>query len=278
MRKALLAFFFAVTASAHPGSGIVVDRDGTVYFVDTGSGIYRIDRGGKATRVAGPAFHWMALDGKGRFAQTRWPSIRNADFSRADGNPALLMSSDYPVTIGRDGALIFVKDGRLMKVTPDGTMSAGAVLPGAVRWVNGLTTRPDGSLYYTENTAVRRIRPNGSIETVASNVTVRPCARIPGSDGGAYLRGIHVTANGTIYVTASGCGATLEISPTGVVRTIFRTQAPWSPTAVTASGNTLYVLEYLHTVSEPEDRREWIPRVRRIEPGGATSIIATVKR
>ncbi|HVS30792.1 MAG TPA: hypothetical protein VMS98_04990 [Thermoanaerobaculia bacterium] len=282
MRKALFAFgvslFFALTASGHPGSGIVVDRNGTVYFVDTGSGIYRVDRGGKVTPVAGPAFHWMALDGEGRFAKTRWPSIPNAEFRRAAGNPALVMSSDFPVAIGHDGALHFAREGRLMKVAPDGSASAAAVLPGAVRWVNGLTSGPDGSLYYTEDRAVRRIRAKGTIETIAGNVTVRPCRRIPGSEGNAYLRGLHVMANGTIYVTASGCGALLKIAPDGVVTTVFRTEPPWSPTDVTAWGDTLYVLEYLHTVSDPEDRREWIPRVRRVEPGGRMSIIATVKR
>jgi len=37
----------------HPGSGIVVDRDGNVYFTDTGSGIWKLDRQGKPTKVHG---------------------------------------------------------------------------------------------------------------------------------------------------------------------------------------------------------------------------------
>ena len=280
MRKALVAvgasLLLAFTASGHPGSAILVDRSGTIYFVDTGSGIYRVDRGGTVARVAGPAFHWMALDGQGRFANTRWPSIPGAEIRRAEGNAALLMSSDYPVTISRDGAVHFAKDGRLMKISPSGSMSAAAALPGNIPWVNGLTTGPDGSIYYTEDTAVRRITPKGVIETVASNVIVPGCTRIPQSEGHAYLRGLQVMANGTIYVSASGCGALLRIAPNGVVTTLMRTAAPWSPTAVTASGDTLYVLEYLHTDSD--DRREWIARVRRVEPGGKMSIIATVKR
>jgi hypothetical protein len=280
MRKVLFAvgasLLLAFTAAGHPGSAILVDRSGTVYFVDTGSGIYRVDRGGTVTRVAGPAFHWMTLDGDGRFANTRWPSIPGAELRRAEGNSALLMSSDYPVTISRDGALHFARDGRLMKVPASGAMSVASELPGAIPWVNGLTTGPDGSIYYTEDTSVRRITPKGVIETVASNVVVRPCTPIPGTEGGAYLRGLHVMANGTIYVAASGCGALLRIAPNGAVTTLMRTAAPWSPTAVTAFRDTLYVLEYLHTDSD--DRREWIARVRRVEPGGKMSIIATVKR
>lgn len=59
----------AVSAQAHPGSGIVIDSAGNLYFTDTGSGIYRIGRDGKLQRVAGQAFHWMALDQRGHFSR-----------------------------------------------------------------------------------------------------------------------------------------------------------------------------------------------------------------
>jgi hypothetical protein len=50
---------------AHPGSGIVVDRLGQVYFVDTGQGVWRIGGTGEVSRHEGPAFHFMAGDPKG---------------------------------------------------------------------------------------------------------------------------------------------------------------------------------------------------------------------
>jgi hypothetical protein len=57
---------------------------------------------------------------------------------------------------------------------------------------------------------------------------------------------------------------------------LLQLESPWSPTAVALHGGDLYVLEYLHTAIE--DRRQWLPRVRRISPDGRTVIIATVSR
>ena len=41
-------------------------------------------------------------------------------------------------------------------------------------------------------------------------------------------------------------------------------------------GEDLYVQEYLHTVIE--DRRAWVPRIRKVSPDGKAAIIATVRR
>ena len=39
---------FSTSIMAHPGSGIVVDRRGEIYFVDTGSGVWKIDLHGRS--------------------------------------------------------------------------------------------------------------------------------------------------------------------------------------------------------------------------------------
>src|SRR5512143_3115095 len=94
---------------AHPGSGIVVDRQGNVYFVDTGSGIWKLAPDGKLTRVSGPAYHWMTIDPDGRLNRATLPNFGGGDavVTRAGGEPTLLMSSDFPLTTGRDGALYY---------------------------------------------------------------------------------------------------------------------------------------------------------------------------
>ena len=48
-----------VPAVAHPGSGIVVDRLGQIYFVDMVSGVWKLDARGALTHMPGPAFHWI---------------------------------------------------------------------------------------------------------------------------------------------------------------------------------------------------------------------------
>src|SRR5678816_888508 len=61
----------AVSGSAHPGSGIVVDSQGQVFFQDSvARTIWKIDANGKVTsyfdKLGG---HWMALDRTGAFAR-----------------------------------------------------------------------------------------------------------------------------------------------------------------------------------------------------------------
>lgn len=267
----------AVTAAlAHPGAGIVVDRRGTVYFVDTGSGVWMIGAGGALTRWPGPAFHWMAIDHAGPFANVRLPSTPDAEMRAAGVNPTLILSSDFPIVIGRDGGLYYAEFSdrlRIVRFMPDGTRSVQATLPGALRWINGIASGPDGALYYTEDNAVRKIDARGAVSAVAANVVVPSCARIPGAEQ-PYLRGLSIDPGGNVFVAASGCGAVLKITPRGVVTTVLRTTTPWSPTDVAVSPAGLYVLEYLHTASD--NRREWLPRVRRVAPNGAVTTIAAI--
>ncbi len=273
---------------AHPGSAIVVDRQGQVYFVDTGSGIWKIDRHGRLERQHGPAFHWMTIDVDSSFAATPLPTTPDAELTKVGANPTLILSSDFPVVIGPDRAFYYPelgRDGRLrvIRLTTSAIRSVRATLPastegGPLQWLNGIAAGRDGSLYYTENRAVRRIDTRGRISTVASNVAVAGCTAIPGIEAKEqpYLRGLDVAADGTVFVAASGCGALLRISPPGHVTPILRTIAPWSPTAVVVAGNDLYVLEYLHTAAD--NRREWLPRIRKISSNGKVSVLAAIDR
>jgi hypothetical protein len=68
----------------------------------------------------------------------------------------------------------------------------------------------------------------------------------------------------------------LKVAADGKVATVLQLQAPWSPTAVVEVGGDLYVLEYLHVAGE--DRRAWVPRIRKISADGKSAVIATVSR
>src|SRR5262249_28052648 len=68
----------ATRASAHPGSGIVVDAQGRVYFVETGNPdagarfpgfIWEVDTRGKLSPVHRVGAHWLTLDANGSFAR-----------------------------------------------------------------------------------------------------------------------------------------------------------------------------------------------------------------
>ena len=286
MRDRLIAVLLIVSAAtaafAHPGSGIVVDRRGTVYFADTGGGVWAIDPAGRLASRGGPRFHWMAIDEGVRPAGAPLPSIRGGEITPVGTNPTLLLSSDVPIVVGRDGTLFYPEPGpdnrvRIIGFSRSGVASVRAALS-AKGWINGLAIASDGSLYYTEDKAIRRIDPRGVVSTVATNVAVPGCARIPGTEPGSepYLRGLAVAPDGTIFVAASGCGAVLKVTPHGAITVMLRTVSPWSPTAVAFSASGLYVLEYVHTAEE--DRQAWVPRVRKVLPNGSIINIAAVLR
>jgi len=289
MVVALAVLVLVPVASAHPGSAIAVSQDGRVYFVDTGAGVFSIERNGRAVRRDGPAFHWFALDSAGSFIRTPWPSIPGGELRAAGLNPTIILSSDVPVAIG-NATFYFpevARDGRIhiIAIAPSGARTARAVLPvvrsgaRAVTWLNGLAAGPNGALYYTEDRAVRTIDSRGRVTTLANVATIPNCAAIPGNgpDVGPYLRGLAAAADGTVYVAASGCGAVLKIDARGGMTPILRSSPPWSPTAVAVANGEVFVLEYLHTASD--NRREWVPRIRKISRNGAvTTLLATPPR
>jgi len=281
-----LALATAPLLSAHPGAAIAVGTDGRVYFADTGGGNFVIGLDRKIVRLEGPAFHWFAFDPQSRFRSTRWPTLPDAEFRSAD---ALVLSSDFPVAIGTDGQFYFPERGtdqrvRIVGIQPSGARAVRATLPPvlsggrAVPWLNGLTAGPRGDLYYTEDRAVKRIDPQGRVSIVAANVTVPNCTAIPGieSELGPYLRGLAVAPDGSVYVAASGCGALLKIDSKGRSGVILRTTAPWAPTAVAVANGEVYVLEYSHTASD--NRREWMPRVRKISRTGTVTSLGGIAR
>jgi hypothetical protein len=225
------------------------------------------------------------MDPNDQFTQQRVPTDPRRDWviTAAGANPTLLISTDFPLVIGQDGNLYYpsVRESnvRILRTSPAGPPTAFATLPrsvagAALGWINGLASRQDGSIYYTENNAVRRIYPKGQISTVATVMPLTRGAAIAGSDSRPYLRGLKVDANGVVYVADAADARVLKITPDGKVSTILQLESPWAPTDVALFGDIVYVLEFLHTPGD--NRLEWMPRIRKITPDGRSTIIVTV--
>ena len=292
---AALWVFLAADASAHPGSGIVVDDKGQVFFTDTGnpdarfSGhIWRIDAQGRLTSAHTTGAHWLALDVTDRFAgadlkawfgQRLTPNFER--IPRSDANPTLLQADGVPFVVDRDGNLYYAnRHIDIVRLSPDGTrthlvpnLSETAEKLGGIK---GLAAGPDGSLFVAYPRTVQKITPAGAVTTLADAVVVPGCDRdVPAGIPEPYLRGLAVDGGGTVYAAATGCRCAVKITPGGKVETVLKAERPWSPTGVAVRGADVYVLEYTNVNGRP---REWRPRVRKLAQDGTVTALATISR
>jgi len=285
----LVVVLLAASTVAHPGSAIAVDRQGQIFFIDTGSGLWRVDKEGQLTHLSQNRFHWLALDENNLFATGRLPSSAGTSLDwqilRVGTDPTVLISSDWPIALGQDGSLYYQSGRagslRIMRSLPSGVTSAFATLPETsagqpLADVNGLAPGPAGSLYYTENDVIRRITAQGRIGIVVTVPAATRRVSIPATEMHPYLRGLAVDAHGVMYVADTGDARVLKITPRGDITTLVQIESPWSPTAVALFGNDVYVLEFLHTVRDV--RRDWLPRVRKITPDGKSTTIVTIDK
>ena len=279
------ACVLVAAALGHPGSGLQVDRSGQIYFLDTGSGLWKIDTRGRASHLSPLRNHWLALDPNDRFTQARLPTDAGRDWviTAAGSNPTMLISTDFPLVIGQDGNLYYPSaresNVRILRTNGTGGASTFVTLPrsvagAALGWVNGLAAGPDGSIYYTEDDAVRRVTAQGTVSTIATVAALANRPATPGTEERPYLRGVKVDGNGVVYVAESADARVLKITPDGKITTLLQLESPWAPTDVAVFGDIVYVLEFLHTPGD--DRLEWMPRIRKITPDGRSTIIITV--
>ena len=283
----VLCVLLGTSASAHPGSGIVVDKEGQVFFTDTGQGVWKIDRQGNLTRLPASLFHWMAIDEVGYFAESQknfgeWFERVTPQSSK----PALIMSSDFPLTINRDGNLYYAdtrpRSARIVRRTPDGKESVLAA-DEAFKGIAGIAAGPDGSLYITDASAIRKIMMDGKVTQFAGpeiigigkNRAINP----PLETEASYCRGLVVDSQGAVLVAATGSRRVIKITPGGDVSTILQAPGSWSPTGVAVFGGEVYVLEWQDAPpSLLETRNAWIPRVRKVGRDGKVTTLATVSR
>jgi hypothetical protein len=78
-----------------PRRGIAVDRLGQVYFLDTGSGLWRIDTRGGLSHLSRTLFHWLAIDQNNRFANTQIASGARGEILKIGSN----LPCSFPATI-----------------------------------------------------------------------------------------------------------------------------------------------------------------------------------
>ncbi|HLM58961.1 MAG TPA: hypothetical protein VK422_22850 [Pyrinomonadaceae bacterium] len=300
----VVLLLLCASASAHPATGIVIDRGGRVYFSDLET-VWRLDPDGRLSAFRpgkpGEHIHELTIDDEGNVygaiitydsATKTWPS---ALWRRTpEGRETYLfgLNDDPPLALTiwrlRDGSTYFFDQDNnlkartvLLKRTPDGkveTIAGGAYGSADGRGpearfqsVAGMAFGDDGSLYVTDGGALRRVFPDGTVRTVVKELG----AKLPGDQPVGYggPSGLALDARGNAYVADSGNRRVLKVTPDGRVERIMRAEPPWSPNGVAAAPDgRLLVLETSFT---PPNRHAG-PRVRQLSPGGKVTVVASV--
>jgi hypothetical protein len=226
----ILCFLSGTKLSAHPGSGIVLDKEGNIYFTDTGKGVWKIDAKGQLSFLPASKFHWMTIDAIGSFAGS--PKNFGEYFERVtskNNKPDLIMCSDFPLVINKDGNIYYANtrpgSAKIIKRTPDGKESVFASNK-IFEFINGITAGADGSLYIAESSnananTIRKITMDGTISIIATFVG-KASNDLPLETVPSYCRGLAIDSTGNIYVAATGSRSVLKITPQGKITTILQ--------------------------------------------------------
>lgn len=286
---ALVAQFSLATlsTSAHPGSGIVVDQQGNVYFC--GRGLGKIDAKGQLTYLnEKTGGHWMCLDTEGSFSRTQPRYFERV--TPPGVKPALIFADGgSPIAVLPDGNLYYASNDE--KLTPGGLQVTRNSPSGEISafphdgkkvteklGITGLAAGPDGALYIACPSAVLKLTMDGTFTTLVHPIVLQDCdVDYPDHNPNMplpALRGLAVDEHGTVFAAAVGCHAVVKITPDGKVETILKAERPWSPTGVAVHRGEVYVLEYTNANGGRDEG--WYPRVRKLGRDGKVTTLVTL--
>jgi hypothetical protein len=302
---AIVLFLVPGPARAHPGTGIVVDGQGRVYFTDL-KRIWRWEPGGRVTAVVeGKHSHAIRLDASGNLegedltydsaAGRWWTSAWRLDPGgavRDTAPPAEGFPFLFTPAVALEGARYYARvdnnrrdvseihrrapDGRT-QVLAGGDYGFRDGLGREARFgpIGAIAVGPGGVLYVTDDVSVRRVTPEGRVTTLARGGRLLKStflARLLGlGERSGYLMGIAVDPGGNAFVANYGGRRVVRVSSTGEIRSLIEQSGPWSPTGVALSGGDVYVLE-AGTVPGNGDS----VRVRRLRSGETVTTLAVV--
>ncbi len=303
----LVFLLFPPAAQAHIGAGIVVDRAGRVYFLDTSRGrVWMVDGAGKLNVLAenkhgdslviGPDGNIYCED---VISGGVWKvsSEGSAVEVLPKANRSAIVGWTYFLTVGADGSFYFVSgypdQVKLLKMDAAGNghvfagstrgMADGPAREAQFREVRAAAWGADGALYLIDGDSIRKLAPDGMVSTLAGGQEEGfadgrgPAVRFH------HPSGLSLDAQGNVFVADFYNRRIRKISPSGEVTTLPHAAWAWTPAGIATAGGDLFLLERFGMYNDPSIFFTWFgdfagnPRVRRISADGTITSIASVR-
>lgn len=238
----------ALEASINDPSSIVAIPAGGFYFAGY-STVHKVDTTGTITMIAGNGT----------------PTGGSAGFS-GDGGPATLANfADITgLALNASGEIYLAHRFKsiIRRIDADGIVTTvagtgfnawsnepGPALERPLRFPSALAFAPNGTLYITDRSSIRKIDTNGVMSLVGGLATVGF-----GGDGGPVesaqfnnLTGIAIGADGSLYVADTGNARLRRIGPDGIVTTVHDGSVPRG-LAIDVRGDLYYINDGSHRV------------------------------
>jgi hypothetical protein len=298
----LISAVFVFPAAAHPAWGIVVDKQGAVYFSDL-EAVWKIAPDGKTsvlkTGVSGRHTHVLSIDEIGniygdelnydpataKYTSGIWKITPTGGFSY------VLAPTDKPpkgTSIFKDSngnAYSVVWNNKtdrrtqIIKRTPNGTVTILGADKNPIEnqivlySVGGITFDRDSALYFADGSTIKKAAQNGAITVLADKIQIENQPDAANQNAPTLLLGIAFdTTTNSLFVADHGNRRVLKISADGKTSTVIRADAPWSPTGVAVRNGELYILEFGFTLPRTSNGI----RVRKLAADGKITTLATV--
>lgn len=274
----LLLGLVGLTASAHPGIGIVQDSRGNIFYTDLKQ-VWKIAPDGKkSVAVAKVHTHELSLDHEDNlYGEHLWYEGERSnqwghrvwclkpDGTLVDIIPARAgFRENYSFVRDQAGNMYWAEQGTpivIKKRTPTGVIRTHAA--GNFRNVREMTATTDGTLFLIDAGALLRITPNGQVSTLLPRVSEHALAPAAANQS-HYQMGLWLDQQGNVDVAVAGEGLVLKVKPDGKATVTQRSRWPWVPSGgLVARDGSVWLLEYSRTNAV---------RVRRISRDGGEQI------
>jgi hypothetical protein len=267
MNKIIATLLYIIGASlisyAHPGVGIVMDSKGNVFYTDL-KHVWKIDTKGKLSiAVRFVHTHELYLDQNDNlYGEHLWyegEAIDKWGHYVWKLSPAGAIEKIIPPTEGFLEKYTFVHDehGRMFKAT--GTKPCQHVISidsknvsteltddcfKDIRW---MTTSRKGDLYLIDGVDLKRIPPDGTVETIATRLNERKLSQFMVNDPHRVM-GVWTDDKENAYVAIYGGRMVKKISPDKKITIVAETSIGWSPTGgLVAPNGDFWILECSQT-------------------------------